>query len=145
MPNTEPPPVSEHSLAARVLRRADQPAVAALVLLALISTVAWWAANGGLRGDSIEVERQHREPAQFLVDVNSAPWPELSQLPEIGETLARRIVESRERDGPYRSIEDLRRVEGIGPRTLDTIRPYLRPPLDAKAVAEGTPPSSQTP
>jgi competence protein ComEA len=54
-------------------------------------------------------------------------WPELSQLPGIGEALARRIVESRQRDGEFVDHQELRRVRGIGPRTLERITPYLRP------------------
>lgn len=62
---------------------------------------------------------------EFRVDVNSASWPELSQLPRIGETLARRIVEEREQNGPFFSPDDLTRVRGIGPKTLEQILPYL--------------------
>ena len=72
---------------------------------------------------------------RFTVDVNSATWPELVQLPEVGETLAKRIVEVRAESGPYLDHEDLRRVPGIGPKTLDRIRPYLRPIPNAETVA----------
>jgi competence protein ComEA len=63
----------------------------------------------------------------FQIDINSAGWTELAQLPEIGEALANRIIETRERDGPFTSLDDLDRVRGIGPTTLDKIRPFLRP------------------
>jgi len=59
-------------------------------------------------------------------------WPELAQLPGIGESLGRRIVESRRQDGPFIDHDDLRRVQGIGPRTLERLKPYLCP-LPAKA------------
>lgn len=62
-------------------------------------------------------------------------WPELAQLPQIGETLARRIVESREADGPFLDHDDLLRVRGIGPKTLEGIRPYLLPMPDAEGLA----------
>lgn len=118
-----------------LLRRADQAGVAGLVLLALLATVAWWIRQGGLRGSTVEFERAEPQVAQFEVDINSADWPELLQLPSIGETLARRIVESREKDGPFLDHKDLRRVRGIGPKTLETIRPYLRPLPERGAVA----------
>ncbi len=73
--------------------------------------------------------------AQFQVDVNSAGWPELSQLPGIGEALARRIVESREQQGPFADHQELRRVRGIGPRTLERISPFLRPMPQTANVA----------
>ena len=69
------------------------------------------------------------------MDINSADWPELLQLPGIGETLAHRIVESRQSRGPFADNDDLRRVRGIGPKTLEQIRPYLRPMPDSKSVA----------
>jgi competence protein ComEA len=70
-----------------------------------------------------------------LVDINAAEWPELAELPEIGEMLARRIVESRSAAGPFGDHDDLLRVNGIGPRTLDKLRPYLLPMANQDSVA----------
>jgi competence protein ComEA len=53
-----------------------------------------------------------------LVNLNTAPWHELVNLPGIGAARARDIVKDREEHGPFRSIEDLSRVRGIGPATL---------------------------
>ncbi len=110
-----------------LLRRADQAAVAVLMLLGLAAAVGWWISQGGPQGRLIEVDRAEPQTAGFQVDLNEAEWPELVQLPGIGETLARRIVESRRTDGPFPDHEELKRVRGIGPKTLDRIRPYLRP------------------
>lgn len=118
-----------------LLRRADQGAVAALVVLALAATFGWWVSQGGWRGRLIEIDRAEPLVARFEVDINSADWPELIQLPGIGETLARRIVASRESDGPFADNDDLRRVQGIGAKTLERIRPYLRPMPDSGSVA----------
>ena len=109
-----------------LLRRADQMAVAMLVLAGLAATVGWWVSQGGLQGRLVEIERAQPRTARFQVDINRADWPELLQLPGIGETLAHRIVDSRETDGPFVDHEDLLRVRGIGPKTLDRICPYLR-------------------
>ena len=62
-------------------------------------------------------------------------WPELVTLPEIGELLARRIVDYRQQFGPFKSVEDLRRVRGIGPKTMEHLRPYLEP-IPSTTVAE---------
>ncbi len=120
-----------------LLRRGDQAAVAVLVLAGLASMGAWWIAHGGCRGRLVELERAKPQTARFQVDLNQADWPELVQLPGVGETLARRIVESRRRDGPFVDHEDLKRVRGIGPKTLDRIRPYLRPMPEHRAIATG--------
>jgi competence protein ComEA len=109
------------------LRRVDQAGVAVLLLAALGATVGWWFGHGGLRGSLVEVERAEPQVAEFDVDINAADWPELLQLPAIGPILAQRIVETRNQDGPFRDPNDLRRVRGIGPKTLEKIRPYLRP------------------
>lgn len=58
---------------------------------------------------------------QRPMDINTAESTELASLPGIGPVLARRIVEEREVRGPFRSIDDLRRVRGIGPRLLRQI------------------------
>ena len=51
------------------------------------------------------------------VDLNAATAPDLDALPGIGPVLAQRIVEHRERNGPFRSVEQLDDVPGIGPTT----------------------------
>jgi len=60
-----------------------------------------------------------------LIDLNRAPTSELELLPGVGPALAGRIVESREADGPFSSVEDLARVRGIGVKTIDRIRPFV--------------------
>lgn len=61
------------------------------------------------------------------VDLNRAVLEELESLPGIGPTLARRILESRRREGPFRKAEDLLRVKGIGPATLARLRGRVIP------------------
>lgn len=120
-PRAEPSPESPW------LRRADQATVAALVVAALVAMALYAWLRGGPRGTMIEIDRAPPRAARFRVDINVADWPELAQLPEVGETLARRIVAAREKDGPFASHEDLQRVPGIGPKTLERMRPYLLP------------------
>jgi competence ComEA-like helix-hairpin-helix protein len=48
-------------------------------------------------------------------------------LPDVGETTARRIVDYRKRNGPFQSLDDLRQVRGIGPKTMERLRPYFLP------------------
>jgi competence protein ComEA len=116
-------------------KRADQATIGALVLAALLSMTAWWYQQGGLDGRLVEIDREPKRQARFLVDVNEAEWPELAQLPGIGQTLAQRIVASREERGPFLDHSELRRVRGIGPKTLEKMRPYLRPIPPGENVA----------
>lgn len=77
------------------------------------------------RGIPLEVRKTSRE-ASLQVDLNRAGREELESLPGIGPALAGRILESRSRDGPFRTVEDLLRVPGIGPATLERLRSLTR-------------------
>lgn len=110
-----------------LLRRTDQLVVAACTLALTLGVAGYWVTHGGLSGRLVEIDRAPEETAVFWVDINDATWPEFAQLPDIGEALARRIVESREARGRFADHEDLTRVPGIGPKTLARMRPYLKP------------------
>jgi competence protein ComEA len=116
-------------------RLADQAGVALLILLALAGIVSWWVSQGGLQGRLIEMQQAPPLAAAFRVDINVADWPEFCQLPGIGETLARRIVQTRAIRGRFVDHQDLRHVRGIGPKTLERIRPYLLPIADGNTLA----------
>ena len=58
------------------------------------------------------------------IDVNHASAPELQRLPGIGPALSSRILQAREQQ-PFQSVDDLRRVPGIGAKTLDRLRPFV--------------------
>jgi len=67
------------------------------------------------------------------LDPNLAPWWELTIVPRIGEVTARKIVAYREEHRPttdgrpvFQRAEDLARVHGIGPKTVERLRPYLQ-------------------
>jgi competence protein ComEA len=111
----------------QLLRPRDQASIAVLVASALVLLAAAWWRHGGFRGGLVDVDRAPPLVAKFQVDVNRADWPELIQLPGVGQVLAERLISERESGGEFRSIEDLERVRGIGPRTLERIRPYLLP------------------
>ena len=59
------------------------------------------------------------------ININTANWDQLMQLPGIGETIAQRIIDYREQSGLFTTIEDLENINGIGPGTLDKIRPFI--------------------
>ncbi|TWT97047.1 ComE operon protein 1 [Botrimarina colliarenosi] len=118
-----------------LIRRADQAVIATLTGVAILGATLWWVRAGGLRGGLVDIDAAAPLDYRFLVDVNRADWPELAQLPGIGPTLAKRIVASRGVEGDFRTADDLRRVNGIGPRTLEGMRRYLLPLPDDTQVA----------
>jgi hypothetical protein len=73
-------PTPEPSAKSPLLRRADQAAVAALVLAALVSVAAYWLVHGGAGGELIEIDRAPRVSAQFQIDVNQADWQDRTSL-----------------------------------------------------------------
>jgi protein Tex len=72
------------------------------------------------------------------VDVNTASPQLLEHVSGVGPTLARRIVQHREREGPFGSRSALKRVSGLGARTFEQAAGFLRvrggEPLDDSAV-----------
>ena len=76
--------------------------------------------------------------AQPALDIDTADAAALAAaLPGIGPVKARRIVEYRERHGPFGTLDALEAVKGIGPATLERIRAHLagRPPTDPGPVS----------
>ena len=54
----------------------------------------------------------------YPINVNTAPARDIEDLPDIGPKIAAAVVAGR----PYKSVDDLLRVKGIGPKTLEKIR-----------------------
>jgi competence protein ComEA len=101
--------------------------------LAILLLAAHLAIRDRWGTPTIEVASLHPREWHYSVEINSATWVEWLQLPDIGEALAHRIVDDRDERGPFRSVEDVSRVRGVGPKTLAQIRPFLR--LDSDPVA----------
>lgn len=60
------------------------------------------------------------------VDLNRAGIPELMTLPGLGRTRAAAVVLHRVRHGPFRTVDDLAQVDGLGPVTVERLRRHLR-------------------
>jgi competence protein ComEA len=64
------------------------------------------------------------QPADGRVNINTATAEELEKLPGIGPAKAQAIVRDREQNGLFRRVEDLARVTGIGPKTVENLREH---------------------
>jgi competence protein ComEA len=64
------------------------------------------------------------EPKGAKINLNTATQAELQKLPRIGPVLSQRIIEERQRK-PFQSVDDLKRVKGIGAKTLESLRPFV--------------------
>jgi competence protein ComEA len=135
-PAPDAPSVSE-AAPGNWLKRSDQWAVATVVGGCLLIMAAYWLDWTGRRGRLLDIERASPRTTDFRVDLNRAEWPELTLLPGISETLARRIVASRNEQGLFREPAELMRVAGIGPKSLQRIAPYLLPLADSGGPGDG--------
>ena len=104
----------------------------------LISLILVWALVLARGGGLAPGHQDARPPESALstIDPNTAPWWELTVLPRVGDQLARRIVAFREAASAppgsqpppvvFHSADDMALVHGIGPKTVERIRPHLR-------------------
>lgn len=74
--------------------------------------------------------------AQAAVNINTANQTELESLPGIGPVKAKAILEYRKKNGGFKSVDELTRVDGIGPVTLKNARNDIV--LDASATSKPT-------
>jgi competence protein ComEA len=74
--------------------------------------------------------------AQAAVNINTANQTELESLPGIGPVKAKAILEYRKKNGGFKSVDELTRVDGIGPVTLKNARNDIV--LDASAMTKPT-------
>jgi len=59
------------------------------------------------------------------IDINTADGATLETVPGIGKSLSQRILAFREKNGPFQSVDDLMKVQGIGEKSIQKLRPYL--------------------
>jgi len=111
-----------------ILRRADQVTVVTLAVALFAMLVGHWVLGLVVGHGLIEIDRAPPCRLEYRVRLNDVDWTELTLLPGIGETLARRIVADRTRNGRYESLDQLERVKGIGPKTVRRIRPFVEVP-----------------
>jgi competence ComEA-like helix-hairpin-helix protein len=81
----------------------------------------------GVAGDSEELKRTSYKVTESTgpLNINTATAAELEALPRIGPVLAEAIVATR-MIKPFTSVDDLRRVRGIGAKTLESLRPFVK-------------------
>ncbi len=120
------------------LTRSDQLIFGLLLFVAIGLLLVHWIRLSRWGTQTVEIERLPARQAEFRLDANAATWVEWSQIQGIGDGLARRIVADREQNGPFTSVDDLARVKGIGPKTLEHLRPWVR--VDGAAAPTEPPP-----
>jgi len=79
-----------------------------------------------VRNDAPSLAPAKQKPVAFqeAIDLNLATVDQLRTLPGVGAKIAQRIIDERGKR-PFASADDLRRVSGIGPKTLEKLRPFV--------------------
>lgn len=78
-----------------------------------------------VRSISRPADRADEKSGAALININQADAETLQSLPRIGPETARRIIEERDRHGPYKKKEDLLRIKGIGRKTFKWLAPLI--------------------
>jgi|TARA_B100000029_G_scaffold83810_2_gene74627 comEA protein len=65
------------------------------------------------------------QPRTEIININTAEKQDLIKLPKIGVVTAERIIRFRDDFGPFNSADDLLKVKGIGPKTLEKLKPQI--------------------
>jgi len=63
--------------------------------------------------------------ASAVVDLNAATPAELDALKGVGPSKAKAIIDYRDKNGPFKSVDELAKVKGFGAKTVDKLRPEL--------------------
>jgi competence protein ComEA len=95
--------------------------VLGVFLAVLIGLLAYRGYGGALSARPTEPV-----PAADLIDLNSAEPNELAQVPGVGPKVAEAIADHRRLHGPFKSVDELRTVRGVGPITFEKIRNQFR-------------------
>ena len=75
---------------------------------------------------ALQSQGKAAKPQAAAVDINKATANDLQKLPGIGPSLAKQIVAYREKHGPFRRVEDLMAIKGIGFKKWKEIKPHVR-------------------
>ena len=75
---------------------------------------------------SVGTNRKSSTTFNGILNINRATAKELDKLPGIGPVIASRIIEFRKVNGAFQSIDDLRKVQGIGASTLEKFKSKIR-------------------
>ena len=74
---------------------------------------------------SATINAGKKKPPAKPVNINTATSEELQQVPGIGPATAQKILQMRKSYGPFKSVDDLLAIRGLGQKRLDKMRKYL--------------------
>lgn len=90
---------------------------------ALAAGVTVW--SGSPAPADAQEDQRSAQQAEGVVNINTASVEELTRLPGIGQSKAQAIVDLRDNRGPFRRVEQILFVRGVGRATFRRLRPML--------------------
>jgi comEA protein len=78
--------------------------------------------------DTFQREDESRKESKIPtepVNINTAGLMEIEALPFLGMERSKDIIEYRDKNGPFKSLDELTNISGIGPKTLDKLKPLI--------------------
>lgn len=69
--------------------------------------------------------QESKPQAKSKVNINKANQEELAKLPDIGPKIAEEIIKYREKNGPFKNIEDIKKVSGIGEKKFEKLKDLI--------------------
>lgn len=120
-PSNPPAPIAADATPLLTWPRTVQLALGLIITAGIFFLLGRW---------SLEWSRPQPPAATFAhavptLNLNRATKAELRLLPGLGDALAQRVVDYRDEHGFFRNVNELRHVNGIGPKSLDRLRPWL--------------------
>ncbi len=110
-----------------LLRRHEQVTLFGILVVCSILLCGYFLQLHWAHGKLIDIDEMDYESAAYSIDLNQADWPELANIPNIGEKLSKAIIDFRRAHGRFESIDQLNNVPGIGPAKLRLLREYALP------------------
>ena len=107
-------------------------------LLSLVALAAFFMSQAHAQTTKAKTVDQAAAKPAVQVNLNTATVADLQDLPGVGAKVAARIIEYRQKQGPFKRIEELMNVQGIGEKSFLKLRPQL-----TVGVKTETPQSSQ--
>ena len=100
----------------------SRPAVRTYMLVALVFLAQAWLVA---QQKAPTVKSGNANAQATLVNLNTATVQQLDTLPGIGATVAARIIEYRQKNGPFKKIEELMNVRGVGEKNFLKLKPQI--------------------
>jgi len=95
------------------------------LLTIFVMTCSILAQNKAVQKQEKAQVQQVQQSEQAKLNINTATQADLEKLPGIGPVLAERIIKYREEHGPFKTIDEIQNVKGIGKKKFETIKDLI--------------------